>query len=62
MGDLGLWIEGWVFGFEKFGFGDWGREALEKKLGNFDLEKRFAKCNMEMELKGRTLYLGLERD
>jgi len=39
-----------------------GRKAREKKLGNFDLEKRFAKCKVGMELEGRRIYLVLERD
>jgi hypothetical protein len=36
---------------------DWGHEAGKKKLGNFDLGKRFAKCNVETELEGRRMNL-----
>jgi hypothetical protein len=37
------------------------RAAVEKKLGNFDLGKRFAKCNVGMVLEGRRLDLGWGR-
>jgi hypothetical protein len=41
---------------------DWGREALEKKLGNFDLRKGFAKHTVETKLEGRRLELVGEED
>jgi hypothetical protein len=34
MGDLGLWIEGWVFGFENLICGLGARRAKEK-IGKF---------------------------
>jgi hypothetical protein len=34
MGDLGLWIEGWVFGFENLICGLGARSAKEK-IGKF---------------------------
>jgi hypothetical protein len=36
---------------------DLGREAQEKKLGNFDLRKGFAKCSVGTKLKGRRFDL-----
>jgi hypothetical protein len=48
--DLGNW------------FVDWGREALEKKLGNFDLRKGFAKHTVGRSLEGRRLELVGEED
>jgi hypothetical protein len=34
MGDLGLWIEGWVFGFEKLICG-LGARSVKEKIGKF---------------------------
>jgi hypothetical protein len=45
-----------VFGFEKLIWG-LGVLGLEKKLGNFDLGKRFANGTVGMGLEGRRLDL-----
>ena len=39
---------------------DWGWEAWEKKLGNFDLRKGFMKCNVGTKLEGRRFHLVCE--
>jgi hypothetical protein len=36
---------------------DWGRKAGEKKLGNFDWRKGFAKCTVGTKLEGRRFHL-----
>jgi hypothetical protein len=41
---------------------DWGREALEKNLGNFDLRKGFVKHTVVTKLEGRRLELVGEED
>jgi hypothetical protein len=59
-----IWVFGWKGGFLDLGnwFVDWGREALEKKLGNFDLRKGFAKHTVGTKLEGRRLELVGEED
>jgi hypothetical protein len=54
MEGLGLWIEGWVFGFEHLIWG-LGARSGEKKLEIFDLRKGFRKRMVGTKLKGRRL-------